>query len=162
MVRLVRRLSDLFYKLTGYALGLLAVELIILVFYGVVKRYIFKAPLTWGYELSILSFMWVSFFGAAHALKSRSHIVFDFLITRLAEKTAKIFSIVVSIFIIGFLSLGIYFGYQVFSGTAAQEFQTISLSLGWLYSALPVGFIIMVIHQLSFLLEEVSDLVKGG
>ncbi|MTI60044.1 MAG: TRAP transporter small permease [Firmicutes bacterium] len=154
------KLSDRLYKIMEYILGVLGIELIILVFYGVIKRYIFKAPLIWGYELSILSFMWISFLGAGHALKSKKHIVFDFFIDTLPEVVAKIVKIAADIFIFLFLIIGVYYSYNVFLGTIAQEFQTIPISYGWLYSALLVGLIIMAVHQLAIFFEDIKNLIS--
>lgn len=156
----VIKLSDRLYKIIEYILGVLGIELIILVFYGVLKRYIFKAPLTWGYELSILSFMWISFLGAGHALKSKKHIVFDFFLNALPEAVAKIMKLTADIFIFLFLLIAVYYSYNVFLGTIAQQFQTIPVSYGWLYSALLVGLIIMVVHQLAIFFEDIKKIIS--
>src|ERR1700759_2683110 len=50
------------------AAALVAVEAIIL-FAGVISRYVFQKPLTWTDEVAIALFLWLSMLGAAVALR---------------------------------------------------------------------------------------------
>lgn len=43
---------------------------------GIFSRYIFKTPVEWTYEVSLLAYMWTTYFGASYAYKRNDHVVF--------------------------------------------------------------------------------------
>ncbi len=45
--------------------------------YSIISRYIFRTPVTWSYEISVLGYMWTMFFGVGMALKNDEHVVFS-------------------------------------------------------------------------------------
>ncbi len=63
------------------ALAVLA-EVVVL-FCGVVARYVFHAPLIWSDELASIIFLWLAMFGAAVALQRGGHMRLSYLIDRL-------------------------------------------------------------------------------
>jgi TRAP-type C4-dicarboxylate transport system permease small subunit len=43
---------------------------------GIASRYVFNHPVEWTYEISILAYMWTTYFGASYAFKKNDHVVF--------------------------------------------------------------------------------------
>lgn len=43
---------------------------------GIFSRYVFKTPVEWTYEVSLLAYMWTTYFGASYAYKKNDHVVF--------------------------------------------------------------------------------------
>src|SRR5487761_265219 len=60
---------------------LLALEIVVL-FAGVVSRYVFHAPLTWSDELASLLFLWLAMLGTVIALRRGEHMRMTALINR--------------------------------------------------------------------------------
>lgn len=147
-------------KIIEWVMAVIGAELILVVAYGVLKRYIFKSPLKWSYELSILSFLWVSFLGAAAALKTNHHIQFDWIVDILPSKIAEMVMVIRDLVILCILVPGVVYGFIIFSNTFAQSFQTLPLSLGWMYLALPVGLILMSIFMIEIFVEDLGILMN--
>ena len=43
---------------------------------AILSRYVFRQPVAWTYEISVLGFMWTMFFGVGKAIELDEHVVF--------------------------------------------------------------------------------------
>ena len=43
---------------------------------AILSRYVFRQPVAWTYEISVLGFMWTMFFGVGKAIETDEHVVF--------------------------------------------------------------------------------------
>ena len=43
---------------------------------AILSRYVFRQPVAWTYEISVLGFMWTMFFGVGKAIEMDEHVVF--------------------------------------------------------------------------------------
>lgn len=157
VIQSLEKLSRAIERITQVLLVLMGGFLVILTSFSIVIRYIFKTPLTWSYELSIICFLWVSFLGAALAFAKNGHISFEFFILKMPYRIrTKIFYIKEIVTFITVL-LGTILGSIVCLNMFPQNYQTLPISLGWLYLALPIGFFFMTIHVLKGLLIHVHQ-----
>ena len=60
--------------LTEIPAALLVVAEIVILFAGVVSRYVFNKPLTWSDELASVLFLWLAMLGAVIALRRGEHM----------------------------------------------------------------------------------------
>ncbi|MCX7786893.1 MAG: TRAP transporter small permease [Spirochaetes bacterium] len=153
---LLETLSVKLNRLSEILLGIIGSVLILIVSIGIIFRYIFRLPLTWSYELSVVCFIWVSFQGAAYALGKGSHVSFDFLLKLFPKAYYFRIETIKYLLLSVILFVGCMFGTFVFLNMAPQRYQTIPISLGWLYLALPVGFLFMLIHTLYHLVRHLN------
>ena len=70
-----------FFKALMYFLGVvipnISFSLIFITFMiAILSRYIFRQPVAWTYEISVLGFMWTMFFGVGKAIELDEHVVF--------------------------------------------------------------------------------------
>jgi TRAP-type transport system small permease protein len=79
----------------GVSVALMAAVLAV-VLLGVVRRYLFGAPLTWSDELTAVLFMWGIFWTAAFAVPEREHVAFDLVFETLPPRAARIIAIAAS------------------------------------------------------------------
>ena len=104
-------------------------------------------------ELTIYAMMWVTLFGSAYAFGLRKHIAIDALISiidhSLKWKLEIVIELLVAIFAILILILGgSWFTYITFK--LGQLSPVIQIPKGWVYLALPVsGLIILVYNMLN-------------
>ena len=67
-------------------------------------RYVFGKSVTWGNEVSILSYMWIMFFGCGKAMENDEHVVFSLVYDEVspAVKMAMkvVYNIVLAVFMI--------------------------------------------------------------
>ncbi|MDF2877976.1 MAG: C4-dicarboxylate transporter permease [Clostridia bacterium] len=62
-----------------------------------------KGP--WTYEISILAYMWTTFFGVGQAIKLDEHVVFGLVYDSVSEKIQKVFRIGYNGFIAGLVTI---------------------------------------------------------
>jgi TRAP-type transport system small permease protein len=148
--------------LTNVALGAIGTILILVTGYAVLMRYVFHSPPTWSHETSVVCFVWISFLGAANAMKARAHIVFNFFIDLFSGRSYNAVVGLADVLTLMTLGLGCVLGVQVALAMMPQSFQTIPLSLGVLYLALPTGFLCMTVHGLDLALEHWEIAVTKG
>ncbi len=64
---------------------------------SILSRYIFRVPVTWTYEISILGYMWTMFFGVGKAIENDQHVVFSLVYDKVSPKTKRIFLILYNV-----------------------------------------------------------------
>lgn len=123
---------------------------------GVITRYVFNAPLLWTGQLGLLSFVWMFSLSAAGAWRKNMHIGVDLLSNFLPLRAQIIQKLVIHLVAAVILVLSIYFAVILTSETT-KVLQTLSTHYVWVYSAMPVGFSLMLLHSV----EEISKHVRG-
>jgi TRAP-type C4-dicarboxylate transport system permease small subunit len=76
-----------------------------LAFGEVIARYVFNAPFFWSEELIIYTFTWVSFLGAALALKNNRHVVVTYFISLLPRVGQYVAILIADLIVLTFLGL---------------------------------------------------------
>ena len=71
----------------------------------IVSRYIFKTPITWSYEVSILAYMWTMFFGVGKAMEKDEHVVFSLLYDKLGLKGQVACKVLYNVMMVALISL---------------------------------------------------------
>ncbi len=56
---------------------------------SILSRYVFRIPVTWTYEISILGYMWTMFFGVGKAMDNDEHVVFSLVYDKMSPKRKK-------------------------------------------------------------------------
>ncbi len=86
----MKKLSELWFSLLKVtAIACLAL-MVVLVFGNVVLRYIFNSGITVAEEASRLLFIYITFLGAAIALREHMHLGIDSVVARLSAKSRRI------------------------------------------------------------------------
>jgi tripartite ATP-independent transporter DctM subunit len=124
--------------------ALVAVETLIL-FAGVVSRYVFQHPLTWSDELASILFLWLAMLGAVVAYRRVEHMRMGALIANAGPRRRAVFEALALCVGLTFLvvMLGPAIDYAVDEAavvTPALEIPTI-----WRAAALPVGIGLMLL-----------------
>jgi TRAP-type C4-dicarboxylate transport system permease small subunit len=156
VVRTLSRLSDTVDR----AVWLLAVPVglatVLIVFFEVLMRYVFRAPLITSVELSRIGFVWSCFLGAALGVKRARHIRFVFLIERLPGLGRRLLGGAVALVSIGFFLVVLVQGVQMVQRVADTYFPALGLSQLWLYLPLPLTAACMLIHTVAALAAELQ------
>ena len=102
-------------------------------------------------ELTIYAMMWVTLFGSAYAFGLRKHIAIDALISIIDDslkwKLEIVIELLVAVFAILILILGgSWFTYITFK--LGQLSPVIEIPKGWVYLALPVSGLIILIYNM--------------
>jgi TRAP-type C4-dicarboxylate transport system permease small subunit len=142
--------------------SMLALAAIVVV--AVVQRFVFNYQTPWSGSIPIYLFLWVTWIGAAHNVRTRSQLRFDELRSRLPH-TGQFLCLLLDTFL--WLLVGaivIYFTVQqtelVYRNFAVVQ-GTESLQQWWFYLATPLGWSLVVLRALQNLWEDVQTYRRG-
>lgn len=66
---------------------------------SICSRYLFKSPVTWSYEVSVLGYMWTMFFGVGKAMETDEHVVFGLVYDALGYSMQFLFKLLYNVFL---------------------------------------------------------------
>jgi TRAP-type C4-dicarboxylate transport system permease small subunit len=139
--------------------GLFATFFTVLVFLQVVFRYFFKSPISWAEELTMLTFQWCVFLGAAIGVRQGIHFKLDFL-TRHFSTKIKFYAEIFTSLIIAIVALTMVLkGWSMVLLTKNSFFATFKLSRGIAYAAIPVSGILIIIYLIPIFMKQIN--IKG-
>jgi TRAP-type C4-dicarboxylate transport system permease small subunit len=129
----------------------------------VVRRYVLSFSSLWGEEVARYMFIYLGWVGASHAVRVRSHIRFDTVLSLLPRKWhgyVYVFGDVVTL-IFAFFAL-----YWSLHGIATiVEFGALTpalrVSKAWFEAAIPLGFCMMVVRLLQSIKRDIGDIRAG-
>ncbi len=61
--------------------------------WGVLTRYVMPQPASWSFELAVIAFAWMVFFGAAAGVRNRSHADIDALVMRFPRPVRRVIAV---------------------------------------------------------------------
>lgn len=108
----------------------------------------YAARFAWIEEACLFALAWVVFLGLGLALERGRHIAMSTLVERLAPGTRRGVRLAVDLTGLAFslyvakLALDI----TLFVVRSGQESPTLEVSMGWLYAAMPVGFVLLALR----------------
>lgn len=155
-----RRVLAVFDRFLGFASEvpaaiLVFVEIIVL-FSGVVSRYVLHRPLTWSDELAAILFLWLAMFGAVIALRRSAHMRMTALVDMASPSARSFLDLVAVVAATAFLLLVAHPSYEFAYEELVVNSPSLEISNAWRAAALPVGIGLMALSAL-VKLAEVSD-----
>lgn len=154
--RFLQRLSDWTDDLVQIVAIPVGIATICLVFFEVLMRYVFLAPLITSVELARIGFVWSCFLGAALGVKREKHIRFIFLLERLPPGGATALRLLVGGLTCGFFLLILVYGVQMTQRVQGTYFPALGISQVWLYLPLPFSAAAMLVHGAALLGREIA------
>lgn len=152
-VATLRKLSDSIDSLIMKAVFIAVVGMIISISLQIIFRVFFHA-LTWTEELSRYLLVWATFLGSTLAYKRSMHISVTFcvdLFKNTAKKIVIVFSILLSLL---FFVVVTYFGIKYMSVQSRQVSAALRIPMKWVYIVIPISFIVMAIHGVRGIFDE--------
>jgi tripartite ATP-independent transporter DctM subunit len=134
---------------------LVAVEIIVL-FAGVVSRYVFHSPLTWSDELASILFLWLAMLGAVIALRRGEHMRLTAIVTRVPTRWRALLETVAALVVIVFVVLVLLPAYQYLVEEWAILTPAMEIHNSFRAAAIEVGAVLMMVIALARLVERAS------
>lgn len=122
--------------------------------WGVFTRYVLGAPADWAPEVAAIAFAWVVFLAAAPAFLRGDHSAVDALVVKLPKRLRKVTQlladaiVLATLVITAWLAMGMAFSTRDVPTTVLQVPQSIT------YSAAALGFALMAIRHLTFVIRR--------
>jgi tripartite ATP-independent transporter DctM subunit len=129
------------------AATLVAAEIVIL-FSGVVARYLLNHPLIWSDELASILFLWLAMLGAVIAFRRDEHMRMTAAVGSLPAPTRVTFDLFATCAALAFLLLIAWPAYQYAEEETFITTPALSLNNAWRAAALPSGIALMALFAL--------------
>jgi tripartite ATP-independent transporter DctM subunit len=129
------------------AATLVAAEIVIL-FSGVVARYVLDHPLIWSDELASILFLWLAMLGAVIALRRDEHMRMTAAVGSLAAPTRATLDLFATCAALAFLLLIAQPAYEYAQEETFITTPALGLNNAWRAAALPSGILLMAVFAL--------------
>ncbi len=126
---------------------LTAIEVVIL-FVGVVSRYVFRNPFVWSDELASILFLWLAMLGAVVAFRRGEHMRMSTLVARMSPRLRTFFEAFAVAVAVAFLAMILHPAIEYAADEAAVVTPAMEIPNVWRASAVPVGCALMLIFAL--------------
>ncbi|MGD2152162.1 MAG: TRAP transporter small permease [Gemmatimonadales bacterium] len=155
----LERLAELIERALARLLVLLMIAMVADVTWQVASRFLLRAPSSFTEELAGFLLIWIGLLGAAYALRTRAHLGIDLLTARLTGPVklgatvlahALVLLFALSAMVVGGLRL-VQLAFQLDQISAA-----IGLRMGYVYLAVPLAGLLMVVFSLESIAAAVS------
>jgi tripartite ATP-independent transporter DctM subunit len=118
---------------------------IILLFAGVVARYVFKNPIFWADELASVLFVWLSLFGAIVALSRDEHMALKTIVAKLPDHAKRIASALSMLIVILFLGMILPPAIEHFESERMITLPSLDVSAGYRVIAIAICSFLMLL-----------------
>ena len=139
--------------------GILVVMIVVLVGAQVVFRYVLQEPIVWSEEFTTLCYQWVSYLGAALAVRYRAHFGVDF-VARHLERWSNALTWI-GHFVVWLVALFmIVYGLRIVESSWAQMYPTLGFSVGTGYAILPIAGVLFILMDIAVMCERRASVGK--
>ncbi|KXF74710.1 hypothetical protein ATN84_22715 [Paramesorhizobium deserti] len=163
----VCRFADkLFFWLNAIIVGAILAAMSVLVFYGIVARYVLDAPPFWGEETARFMMFFLVLTGSALAIRLYQHPRLTMFADMLPVRGGKWLSVISDAVVLGTLIVLLVQGIQLAIEEGIMRTPALRISYFWIYLAYPVGAglgLLQLIgaHLAPKLAEEINDGGEG-
>ncbi len=137
-----------FLATNRWALILLLAAMSVIIFINVALRYLTSQSIEWAEEVSRHMMIWLTFLGAGPVLRYGGHIAVENLQDALPAALAVAVRAVVAALLFAFFGFMIWYGWLYMQRTLFQMTAVTQIPFAWIYSAMPIGGALLVIHWL--------------
>ena len=131
---------------------LVLVEILVL-FAGVVSRYVFHSPLLWSDELASILFLWLAMFGSVVALRRGEHMRMTAFVSGASPDRRALLELVAIAACLAFLVMTAWPAWSYAYDEMVITTPALEISNLWRAAALPVGIVLMALFALLRLLK---------
>ncbi|MCD5414381.1 MAG: TRAP transporter small permease [Clostridiales bacterium] len=126
----------------------------------ITMRYVFKNPLTWTFEITVICFSWTVIFGACYAMRDRSHVKFTLIYDSLSKRKAAIARALGNLIIVTAFSLLIIPSYRFIAFMSFQSTAVFSVKLSWIFMPFLYFLVSIILYTFEELIEDYS-VIRG-
>ncbi|WP_026368122.1 TRAP transporter small permease [Aminiphilus circumscriptus] len=138
---------------------LLTSAMTFVLFLQVFSRYVFNLSISWSEELSIFCLVWLTYFGAALAVKQRRHLRIEVFVSFLSPKKRKIIDILCNVVFFCFCLFLVYGTYNMtmLAKATGQTAAATGLKRWLVFAGLPVSFLLVAIRLLQDMARQFRE-----
>lgn len=140
---------------------LIIIEFTVIIFFQVILRYFFNTTLSWGYEITTLSLVYLTFIGVALSSVDDSHIRITFLHELLPKKAVNILDLIVDILCIFFIVFVSLKSLEFIANNFDITTTALNIPLSYIYGIFPITGIFMVFFMMMNISRNIKSLFKS-
>lgn len=155
----IDRFFDAFYGALGYLAGAILAVMTVSVFLSVVMRALKSQALEGLDEVPRYLFVWLVAIGSAAAMHRNEHTVLDYFVNRLPPRTRAMLSIVTHCVMIWLFLTILQLSFTLVPNAALQTSPALGLRLDYVFAALPVGAVLIIIPMVRNILRLAGEVL---
>jgi TRAP-type transport system small permease protein len=129
----------------------------VIVFANVCSRYLISFSIPWSEEVARHMMVWLTFLGAGPVLRAGGHIAVENLQDALPRQFAVVVRFVVAALLMSFFVLMVWVGWEYMTRSVHQLTAATQISFAWVYSAIPIGGMLLIAHFLFIIRGYVTN-----
>lgn len=142
----MRHLERIFVTLNGAVLVIALAVMAVILGWNVAGRYLTGNSLTWADEVARYSMIWLTFLGSGLALRHGAHAAIANAQEALPTRGQHILRGIILLILFCFFAFMVWVGLDYMNRMAVQKSAALRVPMYWIYAAMPVGFLLMIIH----------------
>jgi tripartite ATP-independent transporter DctM subunit len=146
--RAAARLSAALAFLIEIPAALLVIAEIVVLFVGIVARYVVHKPIVWSDELASILFLWLAMLGSVIAFQRGEHMRMTAIVSMLKPHARAFLDVVAIAAPLAFLLLVIHPAYEFAADEVFVTTPALEIANSWRAAALPVGIGLMILVAL--------------
>ena len=139
------RLDGWLGQIVEWPVAILTALEVVILFAGVVSRYVFRNPFVWSDELASILFLWLAMLGAVVAFRRSEHMRMSTLVARASPRWRAFFEAFAVAVAVAFLAMILHPAIEYAADEAAVVTPAMEIPNVWRATALPVGCTLMLI-----------------
>ena len=157
----MHKLIELFQRCVNAICIFMLVFAFVTILSHIIGRYVFRYPLFFAEEISRYCFIWAVMLGASIGLRRNAHTRVEYFINFMPDRGKTIIEIIVNACVIGFLGFVVYYGFFLVHRTMDIPTAAMEWPWGLIYSAAPIGAVLMIITSIYHIIVGIRQLQTG-
>lgn len=148
-----QRLQRQLARAIAVPVALLVAAEIVVLFSGVMGRYVFHHPLIWSDEVASILFLWLAMLGAAMAFERGEHMRMTALVSKVQPATRAFLDTIATVAALAFLLLVLPHAFDYAHEEAMMRTPALDIQNSWRAAAMVVGFGAMAVFAVLRLMQ---------
>jgi TRAP-type C4-dicarboxylate transport system permease small subunit len=128
--------------------GVLFLAMVAIIVIQVIARYVFRSSLSWTEETSRFFFIWIVLLGTVIGVHDHSHVAVEFLLNMLPKPVNRLLKILYTLCLCVLAGVMVWAGSELAYAVVVQLSPATRVSMSYVYAAVPVCAVIMLVHLL--------------
>jgi len=147
------KISNFLENISNQLCIYLGSTMIIITGINVFTRYVLHFSLPWANELARYCFVWISLLGSSTVHKRLGLAQVTIFYNRTPIFLKKYLGVIIQFFILLFSLYAIKYGWNQTMAVRYQYSAAMRVSMSWVYVAIPIGFLFILVHSINIILN---------
>jgi TRAP-type C4-dicarboxylate transport system permease small subunit len=145
---IIRRMNRVISAVLDWTIGIIMVGIVIILFIGVILRYLFSAPLFWSEEITLLGMIWMTFLSGPILVRQDKNVCITVVCDLCKPHHSDRIRNLADLLVLLILAVMTYLSWQLKTRLAFSTTPALRISESLYAWALFVGFLLMFYYQI--------------